>query len=241
MVGGVGNGGNLTPLNRYRKPMHNPIILDLLKYWEKLRAGRIAPLRSEIDPREIETSLDHTFILEQVREDDVRFRLAGSKICELLGMEVRGMPPRSLIRIEDRTEFDETLKSLLRDPQVIELNVACANGQYQDSSGTMLLLPMKNEVNEITRVLGAVALNGPVTIPPNRLSILDRKSTRIVSGAATDTNPPVPGFAERQAPYTAQQAPVPSPNNPFQAVEGNPKIKRKSPTDRGHLRVVDDE
>ncbi len=57
-------GETVTPLFRQEQSMQDPVILYLLNYWERLRAGRIAPMRSELDPREIRDALDHTFILD---------------------------------------------------------------------------------------------------------------------------------------------------------------------------------
>ncbi|NQW14520.1 MAG: PAS domain-containing protein, partial [Rhodobacter sp.] len=61
--------------------MKNPVLVEILEYWERLRDGRNAPLRSEVDPRQIENALEHAFILERVQADHVRFRIAGIQIC----------------------------------------------------------------------------------------------------------------------------------------------------------------
>ena len=79
-----------------------PVIKEVEAYWEGLRAGRLVPLRSEIDPREIRGALEHTFILEHTKLNEIRFRLAGNKLGDLLGMELRGMPAYALIAPECR-------------------------------------------------------------------------------------------------------------------------------------------
>lgn len=50
-------GGNVFQLLQYRKPIKNPVLVEILEYWERLRDGRNAPLRSEVDPRQIENAL----------------------------------------------------------------------------------------------------------------------------------------------------------------------------------------
>jgi len=85
--------------SRFKKVGHkmsDPILESLKSYWENLRAGRVAPYRSEIDPREFKHALENMFILEIVGDKNIRVRLAGMKMCEMMGMEVRGMSPRPM-------------------------------------------------------------------------------------------------------------------------------------------------
>lgn len=62
----------------------------LFTYWDRLRAGRPAPDRSEIDPRDIAPILGSTFILEGDRSGSLSYRLAGSRICAIFGREMKG-------------------------------------------------------------------------------------------------------------------------------------------------------
>ena len=57
---------------------------------------RAVPMRSDVDPRGIERSLEHAFILERIAPQMARFRLAGMHLTDLMGMEVRGMPTTAL-------------------------------------------------------------------------------------------------------------------------------------------------
>ncbi len=62
----------------------------LFAYWDAVRAGRAAPLRFEIDPSKISAILPYTFILERIDAENYRFRLAGTRMCEIFGHELRG-------------------------------------------------------------------------------------------------------------------------------------------------------
>ena len=55
---------------------------QLYAYWDRVRNGRIAPRRFEIEPAKIAKLLPETFIVESVGSLGYRFRLAGTKICE---------------------------------------------------------------------------------------------------------------------------------------------------------------
>ena len=100
------------------------MLSSLRTYWERLRAGRIAPYRAEIDPRQFEPALENMFIVERLAPDNLRIRLAGMKICEMMGMEVRGMQPAFLIDEPDRERFDRLLAVVMAEPAVVELQLA---------------------------------------------------------------------------------------------------------------------
>src|SRR6185295_12220787 len=65
-------------------------IQTLFNYWDQLRAGRIAPNRLEIEPSRIADILAETFMLERIDARTYQFRLAGTRLCELFGSELRG-------------------------------------------------------------------------------------------------------------------------------------------------------
>jgi hypothetical protein len=55
--------------------------IALFQYWDRLRAGRLAPKRTEIEPADIKTLLADTFILEKDARGEAVFRLAGTRLC----------------------------------------------------------------------------------------------------------------------------------------------------------------
>ena len=67
-----------------------PSLQTLYGYWNEVRAGRIAPQRLEIEPSRIAGILSETFMLERIDAGTYQFRLAGTRLCELFGSELRG-------------------------------------------------------------------------------------------------------------------------------------------------------
>ena len=57
------------------------------QYWNEVRGKRLVPSRCEIDPRGMQGVLGHTFILERIAGGLARFRIAGSHLNELTGLE----------------------------------------------------------------------------------------------------------------------------------------------------------
>ena len=70
--------------------MQQPTSRQLYAYWDHVRNGRVAPRRFEIEPSMIAAMLPETFIVEGTGALGYRFRLAGTRICEQFGREVRG-------------------------------------------------------------------------------------------------------------------------------------------------------
>lgn len=63
---------------------------DLLQHWHSLRQGLCLPRREDLDPGAIRVHLSAISIVEVDPLGDVRFRLAGSALRDILGREMRG-------------------------------------------------------------------------------------------------------------------------------------------------------
>lgn len=63
----------------------------LIAYWSGLRDGEGRVRRDSLDPGELRSALACVSILEMDEAGDGRFRIAGSRLREIFGMEVRGM------------------------------------------------------------------------------------------------------------------------------------------------------
>jgi hypothetical protein len=201
--------------------MNDLMLTSLKSYWERLRAGRIAPYRAEIDPRQFETALENMFIVEKLAPDNMRVRLAGMKICEMMGMEVRGMQPGLLIEEGDRVRFDRLLNVVMGEPAVVELRLTAPNrtGTYR---ARMLLMPLRSDFGDINRVIGCTSGEGDLFAPPLAFSIADVAVTPVEPSESAEPRQLVPGFAETQAGFAG--APATSPK--LRTIDGNPNAAR---------------
>ena len=76
--------------------------IALFQYWNRLRDGRPAPKRTEIEPADIKTLLADTFILEKDARGEAVFRLAGTRLCAIYGRELKGFAFASLWKEKDQ-------------------------------------------------------------------------------------------------------------------------------------------
>jgi hypothetical protein len=189
------DGGAKIPLIVNGCVVNDSIAQGVLDYWEGLRDGRLVPKRSEIDPRALRKSLNHTFILEARTPDNIRFRLAGSKLCDCMGMEMRGMPAYAMIVQEGRNAFNEAIQICLAHPQIVDFQLS--------PTARMVLLPMADEDNTINRILGCVNADPNNPDFPTRFTVRSMTQTRII--AAKSILPKlVAELAEDQQPFQSK-------------------------------------
>lgn len=129
----------------------------LLAYWNEVRRGRLAPRRFEIEPSRIAELLPDTFILERVDAETYRFRLAGTRMCELLGSELRGSGFLDSWRAADRSALAGQLSIMSFQGAVgyLTLEAVAADGRSADFE--ILLLPLIHSPDTIDRFLGIIA------------------------------------------------------------------------------------
>ncbi|WP_181164606.1 PAS domain-containing protein [Amaricoccus solimangrovi] len=210
------------------------MLTSLHSYWDRLRAGRAAPYRAEIDPREFEAALENMFILERLSPGNLRVRLAGMKLCEMMGMEVRGMEAGFLIGESDRERFERLLDVAMSEPAVIELRLEARmrSGGFRAS---MLLMPLRGDLGEINRVLGCLGGEGEHYAPPLSFTIQDVSVSPVETRdqpAAEAPRRALPGFAEEQPAFAGQPPRL-------RAIEGNPHARGPGEGLRPYLRVID--
>ncbi len=210
IMGKFRGGRKVISMVGFREQVRFLEIKQIEAYWEGLRMGRLVPLRSEIDPRGIERALEYTFILERIAPGLGRFRLSGMHLNDLLGMEVRGMPFTSFFTPAARNTVTDALELVFDGPQVAELTLTAEKGIGRPAmDAKVILLPLRSDLGEVTRVLGALVTDGPIGRAPRRFDVTDVQMKALERGHAPATvakpapvKTPAKGFAEGQARYT---------------------------------------
>ncbi|EAQ03602.1 hypothetical protein OB2597_03242 [Pseudooceanicola batsensis HTCC2597] len=172
-------------------------------YWQAARAGRLVPRRSDMDPHGLRAALEHTFVLERIATGLGRVRIAGSQLTALMGMEIRGMPLSAIITAETRAQMAATLEEVFSAPATAELDLRAQSGIGKPHlSARMILLPLKSDLGDISRVLGCLVTHGAVGRAPRRFEIAGRHVVPLLGG----TRPP----AERSVRERPVAAPAPA-------------------------------
>lgn len=130
--------------------------ITLFHYWNRLRDGRPAPKRSEVEPADIKSLLADTFILEKDTRGEAVFRLAGTRLCAVYGRELKGFSFPSLWR-----EKDQRLVARLVDGVFDQKSVALVTYEGFSRNGRsnkfeLLALPLDGGI-ENPRCLGVIS------------------------------------------------------------------------------------
>ncbi|MWB77364.1 PAS domain-containing protein [Pseudooceanicola sp. 216_PA32_1] len=173
-------------MSAFMSDHRHPSIREVEGYWQALRAGRLVPRRSEIDPRGIERSLEYAFILERIAPGIARLRIAGSHLSDLMGMEVRGMPISSFFTPAARNLASDVLEQVFDGPATAELSLSAERGVGKPAiDARMILLPMKSDLGDISRALGCLSTRGAIGRAPRRF-VVEQSEVRPLIGAAVE-------------------------------------------------------
>lgn len=160
-------------------------LAQLDAYWNSLRGTRLMPQRSEIDPRGLKGCLENCFVLERIAPGLARLRVAGSHLGDLMGMEVRGMPMSSFLTAASREEFGKTLEEVFETPSVATIELSAETGFGRPKlQARMLLMPVRSDLGDVSRILGGFVTDGDVGRVPRRFN-LDQVSLKPIKGVDT--------------------------------------------------------
>ena len=172
-------------------------------YWEGLRGTRLMPFRSEIDPRGIENALEYSFIVERIAPGIARIRIAGSHLSDLMGMEVRGMPLTAFIAPGSRRQVSDTLEEVFETPAMCTVNLHSEGGPGMPAlNARMVLLPLKSDLGDVSRLMGALVSVGDMGRSPRRFDVTGSNLRPIISSQSaplrTEPKPKIPAPVAKQ-------------------------------------------
>jgi hypothetical protein len=129
--------------------------IALFQYWNRLRGGRTAPLRTEIEPADIKAQLADTFILEKDARGEAVFRLAGTRLCAIYGRELKGFAFASLWKGKDQRMIARLAHSAFNAKSVVVVDFHGHSRNERSNVFELVLLPLDGGL-ENPRCLGAV-------------------------------------------------------------------------------------
>src|SRR5262245_2492858 len=115
---------------------------ELFDYWNRRRGRRLVAARSDIVPTDIRDVLPDAFMLSADFTDEIRFRLAGTRVCALFARELKGESFKSLWANTSQDQIDSILRCVTDENEVL---VAGVLGRSEDGAEVeleLLLLPL---------------------------------------------------------------------------------------------------
>ena len=142
--------------------MKHPSTRALHAYWNQKRGNRAAPDRADIDPAAIHHALGDTFMLAADFVDELRFRLAGTRVCALFCREIKGEAIAELWSEDSRDRIEALLANINDEMLGVVAGVTARIADGADTDLELLLLPLAHTGHTRIRALGMLA---PV-VPP---------------------------------------------------------------------------
>jgi hypothetical protein len=130
--------------------------ITLFQYWNRLRDGRPAPKRTEVEPADIKTLLADTFILEKDTRGEAVFRLAGTRLCAIYGRELKGFSFPSLWREKDQRLMARLIHGVFQQKSVVLVTYEGFSGVGRSVKFELLVLPLDGGA-EHPRCLGVIS------------------------------------------------------------------------------------
>ncbi len=154
---------------------------ELFSYWNRLRAGRLSPERSDIDPAAIRGILADTFILDISENFQMPLRIAGARISALFTRELKGHDFLNLWRPDFRTPTLQLITHVAGEtaPALAGIKAVAPGRPALDME--LLVLPLRHFGKPQARVLGCLTpAISPAWLGLTSVSGLELGSMRIL-------------------------------------------------------------
>jgi hypothetical protein len=155
--------------------MKHPFTQELYAYWNGRRGEGAMPERGDIDPAAIRRILADSFVLAVEPGQNPRFRVAGTKLCELFGRELRGEDFIALWGQEAAEQIGDFLGLVAGESIGILAGATMEAGDGLVCPFELLILPLSHQGKGGQRMLGSlVPLEQPFwlgTRPAQRLDL----------------------------------------------------------------------
>lgn len=208
---------------------------QLFEYWSDLRGGRSAPYKSEVTARGVGRTLaSNTFILENLADGARRFRLAGSGLHDIFGLELRGMSAQAIMQQESRARLQSLMDDCLGAAKVCVFTCRAENLGRDALQLEVFLAPLRSDFDQMNRILGAAHVldcqDVRIESAPRRCFITDANTFAFTDPNRVEVSAPMAGFAEPAAGFDFQRPGL-------SAIDGGARTGERR---RGHLKVVKD-
>lgn len=142
--------------------MKHPSTREFYAYWDAKRAGAAAPERSDLEPGQVRHLLGDIFVLSCDSSAGYPFRVAGTRMCALLGHDMKGRSFTSLFRDADREEIKDILGIVAEETQATVVGVTAPAPDGTRFHLELLLLPFSARSHTPISLTGLLAPLSPM-------------------------------------------------------------------------------
>ncbi|MBX4875203.1 PAS domain-containing protein [Rhizobium bangladeshense] len=151
--------------------------IEIFDYWNRIRGAADAPLKSQVEPSAVPHLLQSLFILEARDDGDIVFRLAGTRICDFFGRDLRGERFSSLWAHGQHADIERTAMGVMDHAMPALFNTTGYSTVGHQASFEIIMMPLRSSDGACDRLLGAIAPTAAASwleIVPLEFLALDR-------------------------------------------------------------------
>jgi hypothetical protein len=137
--------------------MKHPSSRGFFAYWDKKRGDARAPDRSEVEPSAVRELLGDIFVLSYDHEAGFPFRVAGTRVCALLGRDLKDVGFSGLFAAGGRREIEDIICVVAEEmlPAIAGISATSQDGQVAHLE--LLLLPFNTRAHAPISLTGVLA------------------------------------------------------------------------------------
>jgi hypothetical protein len=137
--------------------MKHPSSREFFAYWDGKRGLARAPDRSEIEPGAVRELLGDIFVLSYDPSAGYPFRVAGTRVCALLGCDQKGSSFSALFAPSSRREIEDIIGNVAEEMLAAVAGITAIAEDGSRAHLELLLLPFNNRAHTPLSLTGLLA------------------------------------------------------------------------------------
>jgi hypothetical protein len=137
--------------------MKHPSSRGFFAYWDAKRGDARAPDRSEIEPSAVRELLGDIFVLSYDGDAGFPFRVAGTRVCALLGRDLKDTSFSALFAPDGRREIEDVVTVVAEEMLAAIAGITATSQNGAPAHLELLLLPFNTRVHAPISLTGVLA------------------------------------------------------------------------------------
>jgi hypothetical protein len=137
--------------------MKHPSSREFFAYWDEQRGSARAPERSEIEPGAVRELLGDIFVLSYDAAAGYPFRVAGTRVCALLGCDLKNRSFSALFEPEGRREIEDIIAVVSEEMLAAVAGITATSQDGSRAHLELLLLPFNTRAHTPLTLTGLLA------------------------------------------------------------------------------------
>jgi hypothetical protein len=137
--------------------MKHPSSRTFFAYWDEKRGPARAPDRSDFEPEDVRELLGDSFVLSYDAEAGYPFRVAGTRVCALLGCDVKDKSFSTLFATAHRREIEDIIAIVAEETLPAIAGVTATTDKGGRTPLELLLLPFQARAHAPISLTGLLA------------------------------------------------------------------------------------